>query len=81
MNIGKIDSNVLYESFGYDKDYLIKLINDLDFLKDSTLKELYYFSPKGEDPFLLSLTGKKTYYQIIKTETKKVNMSMNLKII
>ena len=71
MNIGKIDSNVLYESFGYDKDYLIKLINDLDFLKDSTLKELYYFSPKGEDPFLLSLTGKKDLLSNYKNRDKE----------
>ena len=71
MNIGKIDSNVLYEGFGYDKDYLIKLINDLDFLKDSTLKEMYYFSPKGEDPFLLSLTGKKDLLSNYKNRDKE----------
>ena len=35
------------------------MINDLDFLKDTNLKELYHFSEKGEDPFLISLTGKK----------------------
>ena len=58
INIGKIDINYLCEVYGYNKHYLIKLINDLNFLKDTNLKELYHFSEKGEDPFLLSLSGK-----------------------
>ncbi len=59
VNIGKIDINYLYEVYGYNKNYLIKLINDLNFLKDTNLKDMYFFSEKGEDPFLLSITGKK----------------------
>ena len=58
INIGKIDINYLCEVYGYNKHYLIKLIHDLNFLKDTNLKELYHFSEKGEDPFLLSLSGK-----------------------
>ena len=59
INIGKIDIDYLCEVYGYNKNYLIKLINDLNFLKDTNLKEFYHFNEKGEDPFLLSLTGKK----------------------
>ena len=60
INIGKIDVNYLSEVYGYNKNYIIKLLNDLNFLKDTNnIKEIYYFSPKGEDPFLLSLTGEK----------------------
>ena len=58
INIGKIDTNFLKEKYGYDKNYLIQLINDLDFLKNSNLKNLYHFSQKGQDPFLLSLSSK-----------------------
>ena len=57
INIGKIDINYLNDKFGYDKNYLIKLISDLDFLSESNLKNLYHFSPKGQDPFLLSISG------------------------
>ena len=58
LNIGKIDINYLTEKYGYDKNYLIKLITDLDFLKDSNIKNLYNFSHKGQDPFLLNLSSK-----------------------
>ena len=58
INIGKIDIDILNDKYGYDKNYLIQLINDLDFLKDSNLKHIYHFSEKGQDPFLLSLSSK-----------------------
>ena len=58
LNIGKIDINYLINKYGYDQNYLIKLITDLDFLKDSNIKNLYNFSQKGQDPFLLSLSSK-----------------------
>ena len=54
----KIDINYLIDNYGYDQNYLIKLITDLDFLKDSNIKNLYNFSQKGQDPFLLSLSSK-----------------------
>ena len=58
VNIGKIDINYLKDKYGYDKNYLTKLITDLDFLKDSNIKNLYHFSQKGQDPFLLTLSSK-----------------------
>ena len=58
ITIGKIDIDYLNNKYGYDKNYLIKLISDLDFLKDSNIRNLYHFSSKGQDPFLLSLSTK-----------------------
>ena len=71
INIGKIDMNYLKDKYGYDKNYLIKLINDLDFLRDSHLKNLYHFSEKGQDPFLISLSSKMKNTDIISSINSK----------
>ena len=56
FNAGKIDINFLKSKFGFDRNYLMKLKNDLDFLKDTDIGDIYHFSQKGEDPFLISLS-------------------------
>ena len=52
----KIDLDIIEERYGYNKNYLIKLKNDLDFLRDSAINKLYHFSEKGGDPFLLCIS-------------------------
>ena len=49
----KIDMNKIKKNYGYNKDYLIKMKNDLDFLVYSNIYLIYNF--KTHDPFLLSL--------------------------
>ena len=56
LNAGKVDLDYLKQKYGYDKDYLMKLKTDLDFLKDTDIGDLYHFNPKGKDPFLVSLS-------------------------
>ena len=40
INIGKIDMNILNDEYGYDKNYLIQLINNLDYVNDLNLKHI-----------------------------------------
>ena len=54
----KINLEFIKSKYGYDDKYLNKLKNDLDFLKDSAINELYHFSEKGGDPFLLCISDK-----------------------
>ena len=56
LNAGKIDLEYLKQKYGFDKNYLLKLKNDLDFLKDTDISDLYHFSEKGKDPFLVSIS-------------------------
>ena len=56
LNAGKVDLNFLKNRYGFDKDYLMKLKTDLDFLKDTDIGDLYHFSLKGKDPFLISIS-------------------------
>ena len=46
----------LKNKYGFDKNYLMKLKTDLDFLKDTEIGDLYQFSLKGKDPFLVNLS-------------------------
>ena len=57
LNAGKIDLDYLKQKYGFDKNYLLKLKNDLDFLKDTDIGDLYHFSEKGKDPFLVSISN------------------------
>ena len=50
LNAGKVDLDFLKSKYGFDKNYLIKLKNDLDFLKDTEIGDLYQFNLKGKDP-------------------------------
>ena len=52
----KIEIEILTEKYGYNEYYLIKLKNDLDFLRDSAINHLYHFSENGGDPFLLCIS-------------------------
>jgi hypothetical protein len=56
LNAGKVDLDFLKSKYGFDKNYLIKLKNDLDFLKDTEIGDLYQFNLKGKDPFLVNLS-------------------------
>ena len=53
LTCNKIDINKLKNNYGYNKDYLIKLKNDLDFLAYSNINTIYNF--KKNDPFLVNL--------------------------
>ena len=44
LNAGKIDLDFLKQKYGFDKNYLMKLKTDLDFLKDTDIGDLYHFS-------------------------------------
>ena len=67
LNAGKVDLDFLKSKYGFDKNYLIKLKNDLDFLKDTEIGDLYQFNLKGKDPFLvnLSIEQNNTKYKIL----------------
>ena len=52
MTSNKIDINKLKSNYEFNKDYLIKMKNDLDFLAYSNIKILYDF--KTNDPFLIN---------------------------
>ena len=56
LNAGKVDLDFLKNKYGFDKNYLMKLKTDLDFLKDTEIGEIYQFSLKGKDPFLINLS-------------------------
>ena len=58
MTSNKIDINKLKSNYEFNKDYLIKMKNDLDFLAYSNIKILYDF--KTNDPFLINLTPEKS---------------------
>ena len=49
----KIEINKLKNKYGYNKEYLLKMKNDLDFLSSSNINQIYNF--KTNDPFLLNL--------------------------
>ena len=57
MSSNKIDINKLQNLCGYNKDYLIKVKNDLDFLPYSNLRLIYNF--QINDPFMLSISREK----------------------
>lgn len=52
---GKYDLDKINKIYCFDKNYLIKMKFDLDFLKDTHLAELFDFSEES-DPFLLNLS-------------------------
>ena len=54
----KINMKIIKAKYGFDFNYLKKIKNDLDFLKDSEINNLYHFSPNGGDPFLLNISDK-----------------------
>ena len=54
----KISLDFIKNKYGFDDKYLSKVKNDLDFLKDSSINNLYHFSEKGGDPFLLCISDK-----------------------
>lgn len=51
LNAGKIDLEYLKQKYGFDKNYLMKLKTDLDFLKDTDIGDLYHFSQKEKIHF------------------------------
>ena len=48
---GKYDLDVISQKFGFDKDYLIKMKEEMNFLKKGKMK-LYFNIGKNPDPFL-----------------------------
>ena len=73
----KIDLEIIKERYGYNENYLSKLKNDLDFLKDSAINRLYHFSEKGGDPFLLNISDLYGNLKDIK-KYKQLNLSDEL---
>ena len=57
MTSNKIDINNLQSFYGYNKDFLIKVKNDLDFLAYSNIRLIYNF--QINDPFMLHLSIEK----------------------
>ena len=57
MTSNKIDINKLQSFYGYNKDYLIKVKNDLDFLAYSNIRLIYNF--QINDPFMIHLVKEK----------------------
>ena len=56
---GKFNLEKLNKTYIYDKNYLIKMRYDLDFLKSSSLSEYFEFSDQS-DPFLIRLSDNST---------------------
>ncbi len=54
---GKYDLDNLSKTFSFDRNYLIKMKNDTDFLKGSTLSKFFNFS-QDSDPFLIAIAEK-----------------------
>ena len=63
----KINLKFIKHKYGFENNYLLKIKNDLDFLLYSQIGELYNFSEKGGDPFLIYISDKNTK----KTQSKK----------
>ena len=72
----KIDINKLKNNFGYNKDFLIKIKNILDFLAYSNINTIYNF--KIKDPFLVSLIPGKNNEERKKTKFKELPASGEL---
>ena len=69
---GKIDlSKIKVNNFSFDYKYISTLKTDLDFLKYSSIKNLYNFDNFSNDPFLLSLSDISEYDNNIKTNDLK----------
>ena len=69
---GKIDlSKIKVNNFCFDYKYISTLKTDLDFLKYSSIKNLYNFDNFSNDPFLLSLSEISEYDNDIKTNNLK----------
>jgi hypothetical protein len=58
MTSNKVDVNKLKNNYGFNKNFLIKMKNDLDFLAESNINLLYDL--KKNDPFLINLIPEKS---------------------
>jgi hypothetical protein len=67
MTSNKIDINNLQSFYGYDKDFLIKVKNDLDFLAYSNIRLIYNF--QINDPFMFHLSIEKDGSKSIQKKT------------
>jgi hypothetical protein len=56
---GKYDLDNISETYSYDRNYLLKMKNDTDFLHNSNLRRFYNFS-MDSDPFLVSISDNKS---------------------
>ena len=69
---GKIDlKKIKNENYNFDFNYLTEIKTDLDFLKYSSINNLYNFNYSKNDPFLLSLSDISEYDNIIKNNNSK----------
>ena len=69
---GKIDlKKIKNENYNFDFKYLSEIKTDLDFLKYSSINNLYNFNYTKNDPFLLSLSDISEYDNIIKNNNSK----------
>lgn len=57
---GKYNLNRVNKSYNYDGFYLLKMINDLDFLNQSSLENYFNFSSES-DPFLMNISDEKSH--------------------
>jgi hypothetical protein len=55
---GKFDLNSISQNYNYDRNYLIKMKNDTDFLHNSNLRKFFNFSTDS-DPFLVAVSDSK----------------------
>ena len=69
---GKIDLNkIKINNYNLGYNYLTKIKKDLEFLKYSSIYNLYNFKDIGNDPFLLSLSDMSVYNNINKNINSK----------
>ena len=69
---GKIDlKKIKNENYNFDYKYLAEIKTELDFLKYSSINNLYNFNYTKNDPFLLSLSDISEYDNIIKNNNSK----------
>ena len=62
----KINLKFIKHKYGFENNYLLKIKNDLDFLLYSQIGDLYNFSAKGGDPFLIYISDKYTKTSYLK---------------
>ena len=57
FHMNKIDLNQIKNDYYYNEEYLLSIKNDLDFVQNPSMQNLYDFeSFTGDDPFFLSFT-------------------------
>lgn len=67
---GKFDYEAISRLIPFEKNYLLKMKNDTDFLYNSSIKKYFDFAPES-DPFLIAISGPEDNKEIVKDKDTK----------